>query len=108
MGNRILILNSVVCDKRFAGRQIGRWVAAEAIESLRADVALVAALAGPLDDSKGVERSRREARLRDVWASLGFVDIGDNVMVLNPALRSSHEALVTLRERFGAPTLTPW
>lgn len=28
IGSHFLILNSVVCDKRFSGRQIGRWVAA--------------------------------------------------------------------------------
>ncbi|APH00754.1 hypothetical protein ASJ30_03725 [Janibacter indicus] len=108
VGNHIFILNSVVCDKRFAGRQIGRWIAVEAILSLRSDVALVAALAGPLDNSEGEERSRRATKLRDVWTSVGFVEVEDGVMVLNPALRTSHEALVSLRQRFGAPTMNQW
>lgn len=102
VGGHLLILHSVVCDARFAGRHIGRWVAAEAIQALSPGIELVAAVAGPLNsNSEGVERAQISAKLRDVWASIGFVELDGDVMVLIPDLMTTYSSLENLRERFG-------
>lgn len=92
LGGHLLILERVVCDKRFAGRQIGRWIAAEAIEAMSPGVELVAAIAAPMDGSTGPARAQSIARLQDMWSSVGFVkaDVERSVMVLNPELPATH------------------
>lgn len=106
IGSHFLILNSVVCDKRFLGRQIGRWVAAEAIEAMSPGTEFVAALAAPLDNSRGTERAKASAKLRAVWASIGFVQVDDDVMVLNPGLKSTYSSLRRLQRRFGVAAVS--
>lgn len=101
IGSHLLIVDSVVCDERFAKRQIGRWIAAEAIEAMSPGIEIVAAIAAPMDGSRGVARERASAKLRDVWSSVGFVRVSDEVVVLNPGLKATHNHLVRLREQFG-------
>lgn len=71
IGSHLLILDSVVCDKRFAGRQIGRWIVAEAIEAMGPGVEIVGAIAAPMDGSRGAARAQSIAKLRHVWSSIG-------------------------------------
>ena len=108
IGSYLLVLDSVIRDKKFAGRQIGRWIAAEAVEALSPGVGIVAAMAAPMDGSRGAARERASEKLRAVWSSIGFVKAGTgaDVMVLNPELRTTYTRVQELRERFGvaAPT----
>lgn len=67
-------------------------------------IEFVAALAAPLDSAEGAERVAASAKLRDVWASIGFVEVEDGVMVLNPGLKTTYAHLEELRERFGVAT----
>lgn len=105
IGSNLVILNSVICDKRFAGRQIGRWVAAEALETLDLGAKLEATIAVPLgSDLEGVAWTKASARLAKIWSSIGFVPVGNHVMVRNPDLATSYTGLERLREHFGVPT----
>ncbi len=90
-----------MCDERFAKRQIGRWIVVEAVEAISPGIETVAAIAAPMDGSRGVARERASAKLRDVWSSVGFVRDSSEVMVLNPGLKATHNHLVRLREQFG-------
>lgn len=101
IGSHLLVLDSVVCDERFAKRQIGRWIVAEAIEAMSPGIEIVAAIAAPMDGSTGAPRERASAKLRDVWSSVGFVRVSDEVMVLNPGLTTTYNHLVRLREQFS-------
>lgn len=101
IGSHLLIVDSVVCDERFAKRQVGRWIAAEAIEAMSPGVEIVAAIAAPMDGSTGAARDRACDKLRDVWSSIGFERVSHEVMVLNSGLKSTHAHLVRLREKFG-------
>lgn len=104
IGSHFLILNSVVSDSRFAGRRVGRWVAAEAIEALSSGTEFVAAIAAPMDDSKGAARAQARAKLAGVWTSIGFTAVRDDVMVMNPGLKRTHDLLEDLRQGFGVTT----
>lgn len=101
IGSHLLIVDSVVCEERFAKRQIGRWIAAEAIEAMSPGVEVVAAIAAPMDGSSGAVRDGACAKLRNVWSSIGFERVSREIMVLNPGLKSTHAHLVRLREKFG-------
>jgi hypothetical protein len=102
-GSQILILNSVVCDKRLAGRKVGRWIAAEAIATLAEDTAVVVAYAAPPDSSEGQAREAAKAKLRKVWRSIGFEDLEDrdSLLILDPAMQTPVDRLNNLRTRFG-------
>lgn len=105
IGSYLLIVDSVTVDKRFAGREVGRWIVAEAVSALNAGVALAAAIAAPLDGSQGAAREHACEKLRAVWSSIGFVDVdttgSDSVLVLNPELKTTYARLQRLRNRFG-------
>lgn len=107
LGSHLLILDKVECDSRFQGRQIGRWIASEAIGALTPGTEIVGAIAAPLNCSDDAVQKRASAKLRKVWASVGFVDVERrrHVMALNPDLRTTHDRRAVLRERFGLGTM---
>lgn len=58
IGSHLFIVDSVGCDKRFSKRQIGRCIAAEAIDAMSPGVEIVAAIAAPMDGSGGAAHGR--------------------------------------------------
>lgn len=61
-------------------------------------------MAAPLgSDLEGIARAKVCARLAQVWSSIGFMPVRNDVMVRNPDLMTNYTGLGELRERFGAP-----
>jgi hypothetical protein len=88
--------------KGWRGRGIGRWFAAEVIDSLSSGAAFAATYPAPMDDSQGLKRQRAEAKLRCVWSDIGFQPLSGDVMVLDLNLVTFEDRLRTMRKRFGA------
>lgn len=101
-GQDFLILNRVHMAKGWRGRGIGRWFAAEVLDSLSPGADFAATYPAPMDDSQGLVRKRAEAKLRSVWSDIGFQTLSGNVMILDLNLVTFEDRLRTLRKKFGA------
>ncbi|MDJ0458018.1 hypothetical protein PUN71_012460 [Arthrobacter sp. NQ7] len=84
------------------GRGIGRWFAAEVINTLSPGVGFVATYPAPMDDSEGLARKRAESKLSSVWSEIGFEPLNSDIMVLELNLITLDEKLEGLRKKFGA------
>ncbi|MFJ4264407.1 hypothetical protein ACIPYU_18360 [Paenarthrobacter nicotinovorans] len=101
-GQDFLILNRVQIAKGFRGRGIGRWFAAEVINTLSPGACFVATYPAPMDDSEGLARKRVETKLRHVWSEIGFEPLNSDIMILDLNLNTLDERLQGLRQKFGA------
>ena len=88
--------------KSWRGRGIGRWFAAEVIDSLSSGADFAATYPAPMDDSQGLIRDKAEAKLRSVWSDLGFQTLSGDVMTLDLNLVTFEDRLRTMRKKFGA------
>lgn len=88
--------------KGWRGRGLGRWFAAEVIDSLSPGTAFAATYPAPMDDSQGLIRKRAEAKLRSVWSDIGFQTLSGDVMILDLNLVTFEDRLRTMRKKFGA------
>lgn len=100
-GQDFLILNRVHMAKGWRGRGIGRWFAAEVIDSLSPGADFAATYPAPMDDSQGLVRKRAEAKLRSVWSDIGFQTLSGDVMILDLNLVTFEDRLRTMRKKFG-------
>ncbi|MEZ2391757.1 hypothetical protein AB6813_19850 [bacterium RCC_150] len=101
-GQDFLILNRVKMAKGWRGRGIGRWFAAEVINTLSPGAAFAATYPAPMDDLEGPARKRAESKLRNVWGDIGFRPLSADVMILDLNVVTLDEKLHGLREKFGA------
>ncbi|AMM31667.1 hypothetical protein SA2016_0982 [Sinomonas atrocyanea] len=99
-GDRFLVLDSVEFEPGWRRRGIGRWFAAEALAALAPGAMFAAAIAAPMDDTEGLERKRAEAKLRRVWADLGFEPLSRGVMVLDLGTATRGEKIAVFRTMF--------
>lgn len=99
-GQDFLILNRVHMAKGWRGRGIGRWFAAEVLDSLSPGADFAATYPAPMDDSQGL-RKRAEAKLRSVWSDIGFKALSGDVMILDLNLVTFEDRLRTTRKKFG-------
>lgn len=86
--------------KGWRGRGIGRWFAAEVIDSLSPGADFAATYPAPMDDSQGLVRTRAEAKLRSVWSNIGFQALSGDVMILDLNLVTFEDRLQTMRKKF--------
>lgn len=101
-GQDFLILNRVHIAKCWRGRSIGRWFAAEVIDSLSPGADFAATYPAPMDDSQGLVRKRAAAKLRSVWSDIGFQALSGDVMILDLNLMTFEDRLRTMRMKLGA------
>jgi GNAT superfamily N-acetyltransferase len=101
-GQDFLILNRVHMAKGWRGRGLGRWFAAEVIDSLSPGAAFAATYPAPMDDSQGLIRKTAEAKLRSVWSDIGFQTLSGDVMILDLNLVTFEDRVRTMRKKFGA------
>lgn len=100
-GQDFLILNRVHMAKGWRGRGLGRWFAAEVIDSLSPGSDFAATYPAPMDDSQGLVRKRAEAKLKSVWSDIGFQTLSGDVMILDLNLVTFEDRLRTMRKKFG-------
>lgn len=111
IGDRLLILDYVVLEPAWRGRGIGRWFAAELLETLSPGALFAATMASPISDTEddgetdrgeALARRRAELKLRKTWADIGFEQVSGSIMVLDLGLVALGERLAVLRTVFGA------
>lgn len=101
-GQDFLILNRVQMAKGWRGRGIGRWFAAEVIDSLSPGADFATTYPAPMNDLQGQARKRAESKLRRIWGDIGFQALSGDVMILNLNLATFEDRLRTMRNKFGA------
>lgn len=101
-GSDFLILNRVEIAKSWRGRGLGRWFAAEALDTLSHGADFAATYPAPIDESRGEARKAAENKLRDVWGDIGFQPLSGDVMILDLNLVTLDSTLQSMRKKFGA------
>lgn len=101
-GSAYLVLASARLMPEWRGRGLGAFLAGAAIQTLGRGCRGAFLVPGSLpSEPTPADRDLATQKLRQVWASLGFVPLTEDVYVLNLGLRTFEENMTKLQQSLG-------